>query len=201
MLDTPPTNPTARRCWTREEFALAAERGIFKPEERLELIEGDIYPKMCPQNSPHAVTIRLVEIALNRIFTTGFDVRGQLPLALGARSQPEPDVAVVEGSVRDDETAHPTTAVLVVEVADATLAQDRTMKASLYALAGIPEYWIVNLIDRVVEVYRQPAPMADQSFGHHYRSITRHTETESFAPLTTPEGVISVTDLLPRPTN
>jgi hypothetical protein len=62
-------------------------------------------------------------------------------------------------------------------VADATLAFDRTMKASLYASVGIPEYWIVNLQDRVLECHREPAPMADQPFGHHYRSITRHPES------------------------
>jgi Uma2 family endonuclease len=105
---------------------------------------------------------------------------------------------VVVGSARDYARAHPATAVLVVEVSDATLAFDRATKGALYAQAGITEYWIVNLADRVLEVHREPAPMAEQPLGHHYRSITRHTETEHVAPqaatLATP---IAVADLLP----
>lgn len=201
MIDTPPVLCTsclpARRSFTRAEYMLAAEVGILKPDERLELIEGEIYQKMSPQKAPHATTICLVENALNRIFSEGYDVRVQLPLALGERSEPEPDVAVVSGSIRDYETEHPASAVLVVEVSDTTLASDRTLKASLYALAGIEEYWIVNLVDRVLEVHRQPAEMAEQPFGHHYRSITRHTETETLSPLAAPAASLAVADLLP----
>ena len=98
MEETPSITCTsclpARRGFTRAEYMLAAEVGILKPDERLELIEGEIYLKMSPQKAPHATTIRLVENALNRIFSEGHDVRVQLPLALGERSEPEPDVAL-----------------------------------------------------------------------------------------------------------
>src|SRR5215831_19338892 len=126
MEETPSITCTsclpARRGFTRAEYMLAAEVGILKPDERLELIEGEIYLKMSPQKAPHATTIRLVENALNRIFSEGHDVRVQLPLALGERSEPEPDVAVVAGSLWDYQIEHPTTAELVIEVSDTTLA-------------------------------------------------------------------------------
>lgn len=186
----------ARRDWTREEFQRASDLGLFGPEERLELIEGDIYKKVT-QNSPHATTVTLAQEALREAFGSHYHVRNQLPLALGERSQPEPDIAVVAGSVRDYARAHPTTAVLVVEVSDTTLAFDRTTKAGLYAQAGIGEYWIVNVLDRVLEVHRQPTAMAAQPLGHHYRSITRHTEGETIIPMAAPDTSIAVADVLP----
>jgi Uma2 family endonuclease len=84
-------------------------------------------------------------------------LRIQLPLVLGEYDEPFPDIAVVSGSPRDYLSLHPTTALLVVEVSEASLKTDREVKGSLYAKAGIPEYWIVNLKERVVEVYREPA--------------------------------------------
>jgi len=88
---------------------------------------------------------------LSRIFGDGWDVRGQMPLALGDDSEPEPDVAVVAGSPRDYRDAHPTTAALIVEVADASVAYDRKRKAPLYARAGIPEFWLLVLSEEKLE--------------------------------------------------
>ena len=106
-------------------------------------------------------------------------------------------MAVVVGSFNDYRQTHPITAVLVVEVSDTTLAMDRTTKAALYARAGIEDYWIINLPDGVLEVHRQPAPMTDQPLGHHYRSITRLTISDTLAPLARPNALVSVADLLP----
>ena len=86
--------------WTREEYERLAADGFFGPEGRVELVEGIVYD-MSPQKSLHASGVRLVERALSRIFSDGWDVRGQMPLALGDDSEPEPDVAVVAGSPRD----------------------------------------------------------------------------------------------------
>jgi Uma2 family endonuclease len=91
-------------------------------------------------------------------------------LALGQYSEPEPDAAVVRGTVRDFAAEHPTSAVLVVEVSDSTLAFDRDVKASLYAAAGIPEYWIVNLVERQLEIHREPTPMPAARLGYGYRT-------------------------------
>jgi Uma2 family endonuclease len=96
-------------------------------------------------------------------------VRAQLPLALSDYDEPFPDLAVVSGSPRDYLAQHPTSALLVVEVSEASLKTDREVKGSLYASAGIPEYWILNLRERVLEVYREPAADARAVYGAAYR--------------------------------
>lgn len=197
------SGPTAaggvrRRLLTRAEFELGGSSGLFGPEERLELIGGEVVSKLAPQHAPHASGTRYVQEALRAVFREGFDLRVQLPLALGLMHAPEPDVAVVRGSIRDYEREHPATAVLVVEVSDSTLAFDRTVKASLYASAGVAEYWILNLPDRVLEVHREPAAMTDQPFGHHYRRITRLTEADEITPLGVTAHSVRVADLLPQ---
>lgn len=175
--------------WTSEDYERAAAAGCFGPEGRVELIEGVVYD-MSPQNSRHSAVVRLVEKALGRAFGTGWDVRGQMPLALEVDSEPEPDVAVVVGSPRDYLDAHPTTAALIVEVADASLGHDRKRKAPLYARAGIPEYWIVDLTEGALEVYREPSPE-----GYRVKTVLHAGETVS--PLALPEGSLAVLDLLP----
>ena len=123
-------------------------------------------------------------------------LRPQLPLAMDLYSAPEPDIAVVRGSPRDYRDAHPSSAVLVIEVADATLQQDRERKGSLYARAGISDYWIVNVPDRCVEVYRDPAPAPDTAYGWAYRMKHVFATGEQVAPLASPEARIAVSDLL-----
>lgn len=113
-----------RRRWNREEYDRAIEAGVFQPGDRLQLIEGEIIT-LTPQGSRHATTIPLVEGALRKIFDARFHIRIQTPLALGEWSEPEPDIAIVPGSPRDYRDRHPTTAILVVEVSDATLKLDR----------------------------------------------------------------------------
>ncbi len=185
-----------RRGWTSAEFDKLIEAGVFAPDERLELLAGDIVSKMT-QNPPHSLGVHLAEIALNAEFTTGFDVRSQLPLALGERNRPEPDVAVVTGSPRDYLARHPATALLVVEISDATLQQDREVKAAIYAQAGIEEFWIVNLLDHVVEVHRGPAAMSGPLLGYGYRSVVQHTTGQTLSPLAAPAASSRVADLLP----
>jgi Uma2 family endonuclease len=173
-----------------------ADAGIFAPGERVELIEGEIVLK-APQMPRHATAVVLAQEALRTVSGGGFDVRPQLPLDLGADSEPEPDAAVVRGTARDYVDGHPTTAILVVEVADTTLEFDRGRKVAMYARAGIPEYWIVNLLDRVLEVFRDPGPLPDWPPEHRYRSIYRFGPPDTVAPLSSPAAHVRVADLLP----
>ena len=184
------------RRWTRQEYERMAAQGVFAPGERVELIEGEIV-RMTPQASPHATAVGLTQDVVIRIFPQGFIVRVQLPLALESHSMPEPDIAVILGSRRDYRHTHPTTAVLVVEVADTTLPFDRIEKASLYAAAGIQDYWVLNLVDRVLEVYRDPGPQPGTPFGHGYRTIRRLGPDDRVAPLAAPAAHLTVGDLLP----
>jgi Uma2 family endonuclease len=150
------TTLTTRR-FTVEEYYRMAEVGILEPGERVELIEGEIV-RMAAIGSPHSGTV----IRLNRLLTAGAGDRAlvsvQNPVRLGRFSEPQPDVALLRPRDDDYTTAHPGPGevLLVVEVADTTLDYDREVKAPLYAAAGIPEYWLVNLVDDAVEVYRQP---------------------------------------------
>jgi Uma2 family endonuclease len=186
-----------RRLWTYKEFERAAKLGLFAPEERLELIEGEVIRKVAPQLTPHATSTSLVEQALRTLCPRGHYIRIQLPLKLGTKSGPEPDIAVVVGGAREYAKQHPTTAALIVEVADSSLRLDRGTKAALYARANVPEYWILDLKNRVLEVCREPKRMEDQPLGHHYGSIMRYTEHDAVSPLLAPASPISVADLLP----
>jgi Uma2 family endonuclease len=181
----------ALRRWTVAEYHQAGDAGIFDPEERLELVNGEIY-RMSPQKGPHATGSGLAEEALRAILPAGHILRIQKPLTLGEDGEPEPDIAMVRGSLRDFARQHPTTAVLIVEVADSSLAFDRVEKAKQYARAGIPEYWILNVPERLLEVHRDPDPASET-----YRQVTRHGENERVSPLAVPAAAILVRELLP----
>lgn len=182
--------------WSRAEYYRLAEDGIFEGR-RVELIKGQIY-EMSPQKSPHSAVMTRVREVLDTIFKPGgYSLRVQCPLALGADSDPEPDLAVVAGASLDYVKSHPTTAALVVEVADTSLEMDRGRKASLYAGAGIADYWIVNLVDQQLEVYRDPVSDPQQIYDHGYTSVTIHTRGAVVSPLTAPNATIAVADLLP----
>lgn len=175
--------------WSRSEYERIVDSGGFDPESRLELLDGEII-EMSPQKSVHATAVGLVEDALRQCFGGGFYVRGQKPIALDEMSEPEPDIAVVTGSIRDYTVCHPRTAVLIVEVSDTTLAFDRTRKAPAYARNGVREYWILNLRDRVLEVHREPA-------GESYRQRLLLGEGDIVSPLAAPDCRIDVGDLFP----
>ena len=184
------------RRWSRVEYERLIEKAIFLPDERLELLAGELVVRE-PQGTPHAVGIRLVEEALRRGFGPGWEVRGQLPVALDDESEPEPDVSVVPGGPRDYLDAHPSRPVLVVEVAETSLALDRGHKGSLYARAGLADYWILNLVNGVLEVYRRPAPSSEAPFGWAYSEVQPLGPTELVSPLAAPSARIPVAALLP----
>jgi Uma2 family endonuclease len=184
------------RRWKRVEYERLVEKGVFTPGERVELIDGLLLVAE-PQSSSHFTAVRLAERALVHAFGEGWDVRAQGPIALDDTSEPEPDVAVVRGELRDFVEAHPADPVLVVEVALTSLRFDREHKSSLYARAGRPEYWIVNLVDRVLEVRREPAPSPSAPYGWDYRSVEMLGPGDRACPLAAPAARIAVADLLP----
>ena len=168
---------------SRVEYDRAVEAGAFEPDARLELIDGDLNA-MTPEGVGHTTGMDLVADCLRRVFGSGFHVRIQHPLAVDDYSEPEPDVAVVKGTIRDYGKAHPTEAVLVVEVSHESLRYDRTVKQRLYARCGIPEYWILALLPEAVSrstatrletatratPTMQPATRSRRSLAPTYRS-------------------------------
>jgi Uma2 family endonuclease len=191
------TAPDLRqRRWTRVEYDRLIDAGVLQPGEPIELL-GGLLVVAEPQGDAHFTAIRLAEDALRAAFGRDWEVRAQGPLALDAESEPEPDVAVVPGTPRDYRDGHPTHAALVVEVAESSLMSDREDKGGLYARAGIADYWIVNLVDRVVEIFREPVPDPTATFGWRYQSATRVGFEASVAPLAVLSSRIPVADLLP----
>ncbi|MDW8107125.1 MAG: Uma2 family endonuclease [Armatimonadota bacterium] len=191
-----PAEPTvfpSRFRFSPEMYHQMAQMGLFA-SKRVELIEGEIV-EMSPVGPKHFASSNKTQRLFNRLFGEQYLVRYQGPLALGD-SEPEPDIAVVPG---DDETyadQHPTSALLVVEFSDTSLEYDRNEKLSLYAKAGIPEYWIVNLQDNTLEVYREPLPVPSLPFGYGYRVRLLFTPDESVAPLFAPEVAIPVREMI-----
>lgn len=179
--------------WTLNEYYKMAELGFFEGK-RAELIEGEVI-EMTPMKSPHITGISLTGDVLRQVFADGYIIRAQAPLDFGDKTEPEPDIAVVKGKVRDFADAHPKNAALLVEVSDSTLRYDQTKKATLYAKNKIEEYWILNLKNRCLEVYRRP--INDKTLGFIYAETQIITETDSIAPLAAPGVAVKIADMLP----
>lgn len=182
-----------QRRWTRKEYDRAIQVGLFHEDEKLELLGGRLLVAE-PHNPPHAVGIELGADALRAAFGPEWSVRVQLPLALDPDSEPEPDLAVVGGRPRHRLIDHPTDPALVVEVADASLRFDRRLKATIYARAGIADYWILNVADRVLEVHREPGRDGRR---WRYGSVQILGPETMVAPLAAPRARISIADLVP----
>ena len=185
------TAPVDTRC-TCDEYLALVEAGVLRPDDRVELLDGVIV-SMAPQNPPHASGTTLGYEALREAIGKRAVIRIQLPLVLAPFSMPEPDVAVVRGNVSDYFDAHPTSALLVVEIADSSLAQDRLTKARIYAAAGIPEYWVLNLRDGCVEVFRAPDPAT-----RRYAEVTTAHPGDRLEIVAVPGATVAVEDLLPK---
>src|SRR6266478_9297232 len=149
------TYPARPRRWTRPEYERLIEVGVFRPGEPVELLGGELIVSE-PQGSAHYTAIGLVEDALRAALGPGWLVRSQGPIELDDESEPEPNIAVMRGDRRSYSHRHPSRPALVLEVAESSLVFDREHKGSLYARARLDDYWIVNLVDRVVEICRRP---------------------------------------------
>ena len=185
------TTLKARR-WTRVEYDRLVETGVLDEDDPVELLDGRLIVSE-PQGSRHAAAVAMAHAALDRAFGPGFHVRNQLPVALDDRSEPEPDLCVVRGRAQDYRDAHPTSPVLVVEIADDSLAHDRLRKGRVYARAGIRDYWIVNLVHGVLEVRREPV-RGRRGWG--YRRVRLLKRDATIKPLAARRPV-RVADLLP----
>jgi Uma2 family endonuclease len=185
MLDLAQLDPAQRRPITRAEYQAMGEAGLFQ-NERVELIEGVIV-RMAPRGEPHDTIIeRLNELLLPRLVGRA-RVRIQLAFAANEYSEPEPDVAVVP---RDEPRTidHPTRATLLIEVAASSLRFDRGTKAALYARAGVPEYWVVDVSKRTIEVYGAPD-------GERYTAVGLHRDHDVLAVPGFPDVSFSVDSL------
>ena len=187
--------PLTLRRWKRTEYERLVALGVFHGEP-IELIGGQLVVAE-PQYPYHASAISAADYALRAVLPPGWIVRVQAPVSLDDESEPEPDLAVVPGRPTDYREAHPARPALAVEVAASSLDFDRRQKSSLYARAGIRDYWIVNLVDRVLEVHRDPQPAADAAYGWVYRSTETLRPSATVTPLAAPGARIPVTDLLP----
>jgi Uma2 family endonuclease len=197
-LLTPPApgfpRPRAPRR-TVAEFHHMRSRGWFG-NVRPFLLDGVIM-EQGQMNPTHATGVLVVDAALRAAFGAGWLFRCQAPLDVDEYNDPFPDLLIVRGSPRDFSTTHPATAALVVEVSDTTLQIDMTEKAERYGTAGVPEYWVLDLIGRELHVYRDPQPLPKGLGATAYRTRTTHGPTDSVSPLTVPGASVPVGDLLP----
>lgn len=176
----------APKQWSLDEWDQMIAAGVLHEDSNLLLLEGEIL-QISPQNSPHSTAVGLVQDELTAALAPETHLRVQMPLYLGTASDPEPDLAVVSGQRRDYSLQQPTGALLVVEVADTSLAFDRGRKARVYARFGVPEYWVVDLPNRQIRRFTRPG-----EFGYATEEIRAEDEQLSWAG-----RVIQVQALLP----
>jgi Uma2 family endonuclease len=179
------------RMLTVTEYHLMGELGILKPDEKVELIEGQIINKMAPQGSYHSAAIT----RSNRLFGNSLGnnvlIRLQLPVVLNNFSEPEPDIAVVKADPYDYNDAHPTAkdVYLIIEIADSTLRTDTEIKRKLYAQSGIKDYWVLDVNNRQLYVYRDPNQ-------EDYETVIVLSDDIEITPLEFPECKINVSQML-----
>ncbi|MGB8701574.1 MAG: Uma2 family endonuclease [Thermosynechococcaceae cyanobacterium] len=184
--------PTAVKYWTVADYHRMSEMGILTPDERTELINGQIV-LMAAKGTPHVLTLRLLSRALDTLLADQpFFVSTQDPIQLDDWSEPEPDLVIARGTVLDYTEHHPRPEEieLVVEVADSTLKRDCEIKDKFYAQAGIADYWVLDLKNRQLHVFRNPIPTG-------YKSHLILTEPNEIAPLSFPDLKLSLTAILP----
>jgi Uma2 family endonuclease len=178
--------------YTVDRYYALAECGILSPDDRVELLDGLIVA-MPPTTPLHDNTVRRVTYVLLRRLGFEVIVRGQSTFVIGDDSAPQPDIAVCSGDDETHDHCHPTRAHLLVEVSLSSLVQDRLTKSAIYARAGVPCYWIINLRDLCVEVYREP-----DRFKSEYRIVTRATGNDILTIDDFPGVTFQAAEFLPR---
>ena len=181
--------------WTIAQYRDLGKTGCFDNVKTM-LIDGEIFTMVMPR-PPHDTALALSMVWLQSVFGHGYYVRIQMGFDIGTANDPGPDIAIVTGSIRDYATRTPTTALLVVEVSDSTLAIDTTTKAELYATAGVPDYWVIDLVNRQVIVYRDPQPLPAGLGATAYRTRQVYGSADRVSLLAVPTASILGADLLP----
>jgi len=181
--------------WTCDEYRTLRGTGRFN-DCRVMLIDGIILTMPLPA-PPHNLSVGLVDDWLRTVFTTGYHIRNQMAFDVGTQNDPGPDLAVITGSRRDLATRQATTAVLVIEVADSSLDLDTTTKAELYATAGVPDYWVIDLVNQQLIVFRDPEQLPSGLGATAYRTRQTFHHSDTVAPLANPTAIVKVADLLP----
>jgi Uma2 family endonuclease len=179
-----------------EQYHEMIRAAILTADDPVELLDGWLTYKM-PKNPPHRIATRCAQKALEAVVPGGWYVDSQEPITL-IDSEPEPDVMVVRGETRQYRDRHPgpDDVALIVEVADATIERDRGVKKRIYARAGIPVYWIINLLESVVEVYTEPSgPTESADYGQ--RRDYGISESVPVVIEGSEVGRVAVRDLLP----
>jgi Uma2 family endonuclease len=189
-----PTEPIWR--FSVEQYHEMIRTGILTEDDPVELLDGFLVPKMTKSRA-HTIATRRAREAIERVVPAGWYVDAQEPVTL-ATSEPEPDTSVVRGKPEDYPDSQPTArdVALVVEVADATLRRDRNWKKSLYADAGVPAYWLVNLSDNQIEVYTDPSGPTQQP-DYHQRRDFRPSEEVPLLLEGREVGRVQVAEVLP----
>jgi len=182
---------TSLKRWTVKDYHRMGELGILDSNERTELIAGQII-LMAAKGTPHVTALQLLANALRDQVSSAALIRTQDPIQLDDFSEPEPDLVVAQGTVLDyaDRHPQPDQIYLVVEVADSTLRQDCNLKDKLYAKAGITDYWVLDLKNRQLQVFRTPVPTG-------YTSHLILTEPNQISPLAFPHFSLSLGSILP----
>ena len=181
--------------WTRDEFLRLSESGFFGGR-RVMLIDGEVLA-MSPVNEPHARGIVFAVEAMQKAFGSGVTIRSQLPMDLGRTTDPEPDIAVIEGPSRSQPSTPPSAVLLIIEVSDTSLSYDMGDKANLYAAAGIADYWVLDVVHGRLHIFRDPRPDPTQRFGHRYFQQRGLWPSDRVSPLAAPGHSILASDLLP----
>lgn len=180
------------RLWTVEEYHRLAEFGILTPDEKVELIAGQIIRKIRPQTPIHATGLTLTRLLIEDLLGKQALVITQLPVTLNNFSEPEPDIAVVIPDELRYLANHPTPADihLLIEIADTTLKTDTDIKAKEYAKTGIKDYWVLDLKNRQLLVFRQPTEAG-------YQNQQTLPENASISPLQFPQISLQIQQMLP----
>ena len=193
-LTAQPATDKEPKRWkmTREAYHALARANFFGEDEHFELIDGEVYQRISPIGVQHVYSVNSLKRLLEAVFLPDNDVVNAAGNNMSQTSEPEPDIFVTRGTLKSYGTVQPTPRdlLLVVEVSMTSLKIDRNLKAPMYAQASVPEYWIVNLQSRQVEVYRDPQPDGT------YSSMLVVSEAETVATLSKPESAIPVADFL-----